>query len=175
MPFGPKPLVRTDQWTPAHRALCRHLKDECRGEERAETQKTLLRRLAEAGCPTTPREIFYLIRDLVLSGYPVGTSGKGVFWCIRRDEIVRARRYLMSRFDDLRARADALEKLVRRWGEASAEPLLEGAVLAEKKRTPDGKGAAVEIAIGLDGRLTRMEMDTGGQGLLFPTAGQAAK
>jgi len=150
--FGPKPALRTEEWTEAHRALWRRLKNECRGEANARTQARLIEDLAAEGHRVSPREIFYLLRDLVLSGYPVGTSGKGVFWCITRDELVRARRYLTSRFDDLRARADALERLIRRWGEASESPLLDA------------------------GRMERVPADRAGNAMLFDAAaGQGSK
>ena len=121
MPFGPSPKNKPEDWTEAHRTLWRILKNECRGEANALTQPHLIARLAEAECPTTPREIFYLVRDLALSGFPVGTSGKGVFWCISREELLKARRYLASRFDDLRSRVDALDRLIARWN-GGAEP-----------------------------------------------------
>ena len=114
-PFGAEPKTRTEDWSEAHRALYRLLKNRARGERDALTQPRLVEALRRESYDVTRRSIFYLVRDLVLTGYPVGTSGKGVFWCVSREEVLKARQYLTSRFDDLRARVEALDAILGRW------------------------------------------------------------
>jgi len=107
-------------------ALWRLLKNRCRGEEHAVPKPRLRQWLAAAGFPTPARTMdaaVTLLRNL--PRYPICTSGKGVFWAIRRDELERADRYIVSRFDDLRAGHAAYQAKLRHWdapGRATPQP-----------------------------------------------------
>jgi hypothetical protein len=118
----------------------------------------------ERGMKVARRWVEATIHELVLRGYPVGTAcigdAKGVFWIGTVADWEAAYRNIDMRFRPLAQRRRALLDLRRR----GLRPM----------RITDGTGG-VEVAVGRDGTLSRMEMDAGGQGRLFSAAGQTAK
>ena len=144
--------------------LLRIIRHHCQGLAGARTIEVLGAMMEERGMKVARRWVEATIHELVLRGYPVGTAcigdAKGVFWIGTVADWEAAYRNIDMRFRPLAQRRRALLDLRRR----GLRPM----------RITDGTGA-VEVAVGRDGRLTRMETEPGGQGRLFSAAGQTAK
>ena len=144
--------------------LLRIIRHHCRGLAGARTIEVLGAMMEERGMKVARRWVEATIHELVLRGYPVGTAcigdAKGVFWIGTVADWEMAYRNIDMRFRPLAQRRRALLDLRRR----GLRPM----------RITDGTGK-VEVGVGGDGRLSRMETDAGGQGVLFSAAGQPAK
>jgi len=101
---------------PAARALYHLAKNECRGEKAARSKARLRQDLAARGHRISARDLDDVVRfvrnraDTFLV-----TTGAGVFWATSYDELLKADRYLTSRFDDLRTGHNAVQRKMRRW------------------------------------------------------------
>ena len=144
--------------------LLRIIRHHCQGLAGARTIEVLGAMMEERGLKVARRWVEATIHELVLRGYPVGTAcigdSKGVFWIGTVADWEAAYQNIDMRFRPLAQRRRALLDLRRR----GLRPM----------RITDGTGT-VEVEVGRDGRLTRMETDAGGQGRLFSAAGQGAK
>ena len=112
---------RPIQWTPelraAANALWRILKNECRGRKAARPKPRLREDLAARGHVLDARHVDWIVCQIRNDvRFPVATLGRGVFWAVSLDELMRARRYITSRFDDLRIADRAYERKILRFG-----------------------------------------------------------
>ncbi|HUX00823.1 MAG TPA: hypothetical protein VMY35_07570 [Phycisphaerae bacterium] len=141
--------------------LLRIIRHHCQGLAGARTIEALGAMMGGRGFKVARRWVEAAIHDLVLHGYPVGTTcvgpEKGVFWIRTVADWQVAYDNIEMRFRPLAQRRRALLDLRRR----KLRPL----------RITDGTGAA-EVEVGEDGRLSRTPTDPGGQGRLFEAAGQ---
>jgi len=154
--------------------LLRIIRHHCQGLAGARTIEALGSMLEARGVKVARRWIEATLHELVLRGYPVGTAcvgpEKGVFWIVSVGDWQAAYDNIEMRFRPLAQRRAALLDLRRRKLRSATRDLAKGGPL----RLTDGTGA-VEVAVGRDGRMERMEIDAGGQGRLFSAAGQTAK
>ena len=143
--------------------LLRILRHHCQGMGGCRTIESLVSVLGARGFTVVRRDVERWLHEFCLAGYPVGTgcvgATKGVFWIRTVGDWEIAYRNIEMRFRPLAQRRAALLDLRQR----KLRPL----------RMTDGTGD-VEIEVGRDGRIERMEADAGGQGVLFTTAGQKA-
>jgi len=112
-------------------ALFRILKSQARGRENVLTKGRLMPMLAARGLPLDSREYDWCTMTLRNDPrFEVVTAGAGIFWAIRLEEIMSARQYITSRFDDLRTAAAAYDQKIRRWrrgpGPRPAAPAKQG-------------------------------------------------
>jgi hypothetical protein len=59
------------------------------------------------------RDVERMVQEAVLAGAPIGSSDKGYFWCLSREDFDRARAYLVCRMKPQAARAKALGRAMR--------------------------------------------------------------
>jgi len=98
-----------------------YLEKHCRGRAAARAQHLIRDHLAAAGCRISGREFFDLEAELVAAGVPLGTSGAGVFLCVEPEDYDAAYRYIVSRFEPMRERAEALRRMKDRLPAAEAQ------------------------------------------------------
>ena len=85
-----------------------YLKEYCPGASRATPKKGLA-----TAYRLSMREVERTIQDAVLIGYPIGSSRKGYFWCVSREDFDQALSYLVCRMLPQRLRIEALNRARR--------------------------------------------------------------
>ena len=110
-----EPIRRPENLGPEHRALKALLKNECYGAARARREGEVRRMMAERGCPTTIRDLFYLVQDLRLCGEPIGSGAGGYFWPASREEFARVVGFYASRFRIIRETTETMKGVLDHW------------------------------------------------------------
>ena len=95
---------------PVRRLLLDYLQCYCVGVERARSKRQLL---GVCGCLVAVRDVERMVQEAVLAGAPIGSSDKGYFWCLSREDFGRARAYLVCRMWPQRLRIEALGRAMR--------------------------------------------------------------
>ena len=114
-----EPIRRPENLGAEHQALKALLKNECYGRARARHEGEIRRMLAERGCPTTARDLFYLVQDLRLCSEPIGSGAGGYFWPATREEFARVVSFYASRFRIIRETVETMKGVLDHW---RAEP-----------------------------------------------------
>jgi len=156
----------TAEQTELGRTLATILRAEARGAARARPIDQLVEDLRARGFEVERRDVERSLASMAHAGLPLGATcnraaGRmGVFWFQSEGDARLALANIDQRFRPLNIRRrHCLDWIAR---------------LRRGGRITDGTGA-VEVAVGRDGTLSRMETDAGGQGRLFSAAGQGAK
>lgn len=140
--------------TRVQRIVAEWLRRHARGRAAARPKGQILRGLGALGLHVASREFDALMGEMVLAGLAVGSSGRGFFWMVAREDYALARHYVTTRFRPMRARADAIAAQERRRFPA-ALPLMEEAALVRAASMAGGRqGRRVSRATrrGADGR-----------------------
>lgn len=155
----------TAEQTELGRTLVAILRAEARGAARARPIDQLVVDLQARGFEVGRRDVERSLAAMAHAGLPLGATCNraaecmGVFWFQAESDARLALANIDQRFRPLSIRRrHCLDWIAR---------------LRRAGRITDGTGA-VEIDVGEDGRLRRMETDPGGQGRLFNAAGQSA-
>jgi len=110
-----EPIRRPEDLGPQHQALKALLKNECYGRARARHEGEIRRMMAERGCPTTSRDLFYLVQDLRLCAEPVGSGAGGYFWPATKEEFARVVGFYASRFRIIRETTETMKGVLDHW------------------------------------------------------------
>ena len=98
-----------------------YLERYCRGRAAARPQQVIRHHVGCAGAAISARAFFDIEAELVAAGVPLGTSGAGVFLCVEPEDYDTAYMYIVSRFEPMRERAEALKAMRGRLPEAESQ------------------------------------------------------
>jgi hypothetical protein len=115
--------------TQEYRAIRSALKNHHRGQGEAVSKPAILAGMERAGMAVERRVLDETLRAMRAAGDPVCGTGAGVFWAVRREELMAARHYCVARFDDLRETIRSYDRILERWGRQPAP------IGAERKQT----------------------------------------
>ena len=103
-----------------YQAIRSSLKNRHRGAAEAISKPAILRVMAGYGLPVERRALDETLRAMRARGDPVAATGAGVFWAVRREELLAARHYCLARFNDLRETIRAYDRILERLGRSPA-------------------------------------------------------